>query len=154
MLCETVSVSEAYEGALGIDCHLLPRWKTWLQACYSFCVAQERRVWRSVNININVKSWWGMCRLASGGADAWTGGLSSVHDPGVSCTKLSTNHAHFYRLVSLARVGDLTRQADLDSLVLCRKRLAIPRQTWLQRSTADQPSRSPLAKLHTGSTPE
>ena len=66
MLCETVSVSEVYEGALGIDCHFVPRWKTWLQACYNFCVAQRRRVWSRVNINIKVESWWGMCRLALG----------------------------------------------------------------------------------------
>jgi hypothetical protein len=42
-------------------------------------------------------------------------------------SRLSTfDHALLYLFAFLARVGDLTRQAGLDSLVLCRKRLPLP----------------------------
>jgi hypothetical protein len=122
MLCETVSVSKIYEGALGVGCHVVPRWKTWLQSCHGVCVAQEGRVRSSVNININVESWWGRCRLAVGKGRRLAH-LPSMMQPG---SRLSTiDHALLYPFAFVARVGDLTRQAGLDSLVPCRKRLPL-----------------------------
>ena len=70
-------------GRVGQSCHLVPLWKTWLQACYVLCVAHERG---KVNNNINVESVVGHVQIGrrgdSGGAGAWTSGLSSVHDAG------------------------------------------------------------------------
>jgi hypothetical protein len=76
------------------------------------------------NININAESWWGRCRLAVGkGWPAWL--PFTIQERLVSSPFDYAVHALLPLFAFVARVGDLTRQAGLDSLVLCRRRLPL-----------------------------
>lgn len=87
---------------------------------------EGRRVRRSVNIDINVELWWGRRRLAVGRGRRLDRRLE-FRSRSRGALFHQTEHFQprpFVLSCLFARVGDLTRQADLDNLVLCRRRLA------------------------------
>jgi hypothetical protein len=79
MLCETVSVSLGYKGALGGSWQVVPQWKTWLQACHSvLCCTREVEFGKERQRKHQCRVVVGQVQIGSGEGLA---SKTSVHDP-------------------------------------------------------------------------